>query len=166
MVKYLILVSSSFSRKTLLIFKSTNIIAVILQSDIHCHGTVKGSCGEATWDTMNMQFTSIHKAQRMMGDVATDFDGQCFPFHVLKELQHRPEKCLHLRIVFGPMVGVNPPYNNNKCVISLYWCLQQGAGDQLHLWGIAAVGGPDRVGSQVGQQQLRAAVQQTENVLC
>lgn len=50
--------------------------------------------------------------------------------------------------------------------LSLYSRLQQTAGNQLHLWGAAAVEVPQRVCSQVGQQQLRAAVQQVEHVFC
>lgn len=51
--------------------------------------------------------------------------------------------------------------------LSLHPGLQQGAGHQLHLGGAAAAEVPRRraVGSQVGQQQFRAAVQQVEHVL-
>lgn len=86
-------------------------------------------------------------------------------------------------IFFGPTVGVNSPENKywdfHVCSVwqpqvcpevsprlSLHSSLQQGAGHQLHLRGVAAVDGPQGVGSQVGQQQFRAPVQQVEHVLC
>lgn len=47
----------------------------------------------------------------------------------------------------------------------LYLRLQQGAGQQLHLRCAAAAEGPQCVHSQVGQQQLGAAVQKVELVL-
>ena len=49
---------------------------------------------------------------------------------------------------------------------SLHLCLQQGTGHQLYLWRVAAVDGTQGVGSQVGQQQFRAPVQQVEHVFC
>lgn len=77
-------------------------------------------------------------------------------------------------VFFGPTVCVNSPSNKKRgflCVVfddpraSLHLSLQQSAGNQLYLWGVAAVDGTQGVGSQVGQQEFRAAVQQVEHVL-
>lgn len=63
---------------------------------------------------------------------------------------------MQFSVFFGPTVLVS-------CVLSLNWRLQQG--QQLHLRPAAAAEGSGGVGSQVGQQQLGAPVQQAEHVL-
>lgn len=50
-------------------------------------------------------------------------------------------------------------------VPSLNLCLHQGARQKLQLCRAAAAEGPGAIGSQVGQQQLGAPVQQAEHVL-
>lgn len=150
-------------------FKLQILLLWWFQTNVHSHGTAKRPHEKGRCLVRLLARTQKweHMAWREMGSVycGSSFLSAFTPTDTLLWSSSCCELAPYSKCRDLPLCSVGSVVVNSSR-LSLHLCPQQTTGNQLHLWGTAAIAVPQEVRSQVSQQQFRAAVQQVEHILC